>query len=234
MPDNYDILEPTSAPSGTTTRTVRAIDVGSGELAGAAVLVDTAGAALIGQLARTASLPVTLSNSDIVEIAPYRVSTFSPANPTGVHVPALPSGVTNDVLISGTTQPVTGNYTMGSTITVFVIPVGAAGYTSISIGMFFSGMPSGATANFIFNTCTSTGTSLGSSSIFGQPATGGGPFNMYLYAAQGAALSANATLSADSNLTMPWNAAPPYVFVRHGTASVTGSSTFTMVITRIK
>lgn len=233
MPDNYNILEPTSAPSGTTTRTVRAIDVGSGNLAGAAVLVDTAGAALIGQLARTASLPVTLSNSDIVDIAPYRVSTFSSANPTGVHVPSLPSGVTNDVLISGTTQPVAGNYTLGSTVTIFVIPVGAAGYTSISIGMFFSGMPSGATANFIFNTCTSTGTSLGASSIFGQPTTGG-PFNMYLYAAQGAAVSANATLSADSNLTLPWNAAPPYVFVRHGTASVTGSSTFTMVITRIK
>jgi hypothetical protein len=233
MADNYDILEPTSAPSGTTTRTIRAVDVGSGELAGAAVLVDTAGAALIGQLARTASLPVTLSNDDIVEIAPYRVSTFSPANPTGVHVPALPSGVTNDVLISGTTQPVTGNYTMGSTVTIFVIPVGAAGYTSISIGMFFSGMPSSATANFIFNTCTSTGTALGASSIFGQP-TAGGPFNMYLYAAQGATVSANATLSADSNLTMPWNAAPPYVFVRHGTALVTGSSTFTMVITRIK
>ena len=233
MPDNYNILEPTSAPSGTTTRSVRAIDVGSGDLAGAAVLVNTSGAALIGQLARTASLPVTLSNSDIVEIAPYRVSTFSSANPTGVHVPSLPSGVTNDVLISGTTQPVASNYTMGSTVTIFVIPVGAAGYTSISIGMFFSGMPSGATANFIFNTCTSTGTALGFSSIFGQPTTGG-PFNMYLYAAQGAAVSANATLSADSNLTMPWNAAPPYVFVRHGTASVTGSSTFTMVITRIK
>jgi hypothetical protein len=230
MPDNYDILEPTSAPSGTTTRTVRAIDVGSGNLAGAAVLVDTGGAALIGQQSRTASLPVTLSSSDI---APYRVSTFNPANPTGVHVPSLPSGVLNDVLISGTTQPVTSNYTMGSTITVFVIPVAAAGYTYITIGMFFSGTPSGATANFIFNTCTSTGTALGQSSIFGQPTTGG-PYNMYLYAAQGAALSASVTLSADSNLTLPWNAAPPYVFVRHGTASVTGSSTFTMVITRIK
>jgi len=44
MSDNYDILEPTSAPSGTTTRTIRAIDVGSGELAGAAVLVDSSGA----------------------------------------------------------------------------------------------------------------------------------------------------------------------------------------------
>jgi len=44
MADNYDILEPTSAPSGTTTRTIRAVDVGSGELAGAAVLVDSAGA----------------------------------------------------------------------------------------------------------------------------------------------------------------------------------------------
>jgi hypothetical protein len=43
MPDNYDILEPTAAPSGTTTRTVRALDVGSGELAGAAVLVDSNG-----------------------------------------------------------------------------------------------------------------------------------------------------------------------------------------------
>ena len=44
MPDNYNILEPTSVPSGTTSRTVRALDVGSGQLAGAAVLVDTAGA----------------------------------------------------------------------------------------------------------------------------------------------------------------------------------------------
>ena len=161
MPDNYNILEPTSAPSGTTTRTVRAIDVGSGNLAGAAVLVDTAGTALIGQLARTASLPVTLSNSDIVEIAPYRVSTFSSTNPTGVHVPTLPSGVTNDVLIAGTTQPVAGNYTL-STLLTWVIPVGAAGYTSLSIGIWLSGNIAGGTCQFNVWPSTSTGTNVGS------------------------------------------------------------------------
>ena len=233
MPDNYNILEPVTTPSGTTQRSIRAIDVGSGNLAGAAVLVDTSGAALIGQQARTASLPVTLSNSDIVEIAPYRVSTFSSTNPTGVHVPTLPSGVTNDVLISGTTQPVSSNYTIGATSTRFVIPVAAAGYTAVSIGFTYSAAPGGANANFVFGVCTSTGTSVGGNSIFTLP-TSGGPFNMYLYPAQGAAVSANTTLAADSNFTLPWNPAPPYIFLLHGTTSVTGSATFTMVVTRIK
>ncbi len=46
MADNYNILEPVTTPSGTQQRSIRAIDVGSGNLAGAAVLVDSAGAAV--------------------------------------------------------------------------------------------------------------------------------------------------------------------------------------------
>ena len=230
MPDNYDILEPTSAPSGTTTRTVRAIDVGSGELAGAAVLVDTAGAALIGQLARTASLPVTLSNSDIVEIAPYRVSTFSSANPTGVHVPALPSGVTNDVLISGTTQPVTGNYTLGALL-AWVIPVGAAGYTSLSVGIWLSGNITGGICSFNVWPSTSTGTNVGLTIT--HTIASGANFNQYYFAAQGAALAAGGALSANINAAMPWNAAPPYVTLQMGGGSVTGQNV-SFIVTRIK
>lgn len=230
MADNYDILEPTSAPSGTTTRTVRAIDVGSGELAGAAVLVDTSGVALVGQQARTASLPVTLSNSDIVDIAPYRVSTFSTANPTGVHVPTLPSGVTNDVLIAGTTQPVTGNYTLGTALT-WVIPVGAAGYTSLSIGIWLSGNIAGGTCSFNVWPSTSTGTNVGLT--ISHTIALGSNFNQYYFPAQGATLAAGGALSANINAAMPWNAAPPYVSLQMGGSSVTGPNV-SFIVTRIK
>lgn len=230
MADDCDILEPTSAPSGTTTRTVRAIDVGSGELAGAAVLVDTSGVALVGQQARTASLPVTLSNSDIVDIAPYRVSTFSTANPTGVHVPTLPSGVTNDVLIAGTTQPVTGNYTLGTALT-WVIPVGAAGYTSLSIGIWLSGNIAGGTCSFNVWPSTSTGTNVGLT--ISHTIALGSNFNQYYFPAQGATLAAGGALSANINAAMPWNAAPPYVSLQMGGSSVTGPNV-SFIVTRIK
>lgn len=231
MPDNYDILEPTSAPSGTTTRTVRAIDVGSGELAGAAVLVDTTGVALIGQLARTASLPVTLSNSDIIEIAPYRVSTFTTANPTGVHVPTLPSGVTNDVLINGTTQPVSGNLQMTSSAVLFVIPVAAAGYNALSIGIIPAATTTG-TCNFTFWPSTSTGTNVGASVTFGMTTTA---YNLFMYPAQGAALATTISpLTANTNVAMPWNPSVPYVTMSVGGSGFTGSPAFTLVVSRIK
>lgn len=188
MPDNYNILEPTSAPSGTTTRTVRALDVGSGELAGAAVLVDTSGNALIGVKNRSASLPVTIANEDTLDLARYRVSSFSAATPGGSHTPSLPSGVTNDLVISGS-QPVAADFSFtGVKSVLWTIPVVAAGYRNFSILVNWSAAPSGGNATIEY---LPTGNHT---TTFTQ--TAGSSHALLMINSEGASYTASATLSA--------------------------------------
>jgi hypothetical protein len=158
MPDNYDILEPTSAPSGTTTRTVRALDVGTGELAGAAVLVDSSGAVVpkaedsahttadpgipILGVVRTTPLATSSTAGD------YAMSTMDDrgrlyARTTGhFHVrltSAAPTPTGSDITDetgSAITSDMLAIRSTGSSTKYFFIPFGVAGYTQcvITIG----------------------------------------------------------------------------------------------------
>jgi len=229
MPDNYNILEPTSAPSGTTTRTIRAIDVGSGQLAGGAVLVNSSGTALLGVQNRSNSIPVTIANEDTVDLARYRVSAFSTSVPGGTHTPALPSGVTNDILVSGN-QPVAGDFLCangsGSTITrTFTIPVVASGYTDVSILITWSvSVGGGNVTMLIFPNASLHSTSFVQSS--------GGNRALFLIPFMGASLTAGVTLSSDLIAFSPFTRATERVIVQFSIPSAVSAGTFTMTVTR--
>lgn len=229
MPDNYNILEPTSAPSGTTTRTIRAVDVGSGNLAGAAVLVNSSGTALLNVQNRSNSIPVTIANEDTVELTRYRVSVFSNSVPGGTHTPALPSGVTNDILVDGN-QPVAGDFlcanTSGSTITrTFNIPVVSGGYTDVSILINYPTAPSGGAVTMnIFPNANSNSTSFVQSS--------GGQRALFLIPFMGGSLTAGATLTTDVIALSPFTRATNTVLVQFSIPSGVTAGTFRLVITR--
>ena len=231
MPDNYNILEPTSAPSGTTTRTVRALDVGFGDLAGAAVLVDTSGNALIGVKDRSASLPVTIANEDTVALTRYRVSSFTTGTPGGSHTPALPSGVTNDILVAGN-QPVAGDFlcanSTGSTITrTFTVPVVSSGYTDVSILISWSVGVAGANVTMLIF----PNGSLHSTSFVQSTAA---PANraLFLIPFMGASLTAGVTLSSDLVAFMPFTRATDRILVQFSIPNGVTAGTFAITVTR--
>ena len=231
MPDNYDILEPTSAPSGTTTRTVRAIDVGSGRLAGTAVLVNSSGTVLLGAQTRSNSLPVTVASEDIFDLSPYRVSSFSTSVPGGTHTPALPSGVTNDILVAGN-QPVSGDFlcanSSGSTVTrTFTIPVVSGGYNEVSILITWSVAVAGANVSMVIfpNSSQHETTFVQSTSAPANRALFLIPFN-------GASVTAGTTLTSDLVAFMPFTRATDRVLVRFSIPNGVTAGTFAMTVTR--
>ena len=233
MPDNYNILEPTSAPSGTTTRTVRAIDVGSNRLAGAAVLVDTSGNQLIGVQNRSASLPVTIANEDTLALSRYRVSTYDTTNPTGTHVPPLPSGEVNDVTVGGTTQGVANDFLFtaaagGARTINWEIPVVNAGYNTVAIIVQWSTAPvtSGVEISYIPNGVIVQATftnSAGASRV------------LSMVNSEGAAYTAGATMAADTiaRLAMEYGSLRTAYLRFTGLAGITGGSyRFTVIRSR--
>ena len=170
MPDNYSILEPTSAPSGTTTRTVRAVDVGAGELAGAAVLVDSTGAfvpkaeasvhttadpgiPMLG-VARTTPLATTSFAGDYAMPAIdvrgrlyTRTTSFFHLRLTSAAPTPTGSDITDETGAAITSDMLAIRST-GPTTKYFFIPFGVAGYTQMTITIghgTVAGLQNGAT-----------------------------------------------------------------------------------------
>jgi len=232
MADNYNILEPTTTPSGTTQRSIRALEISSQLHAGAVLIHGTSGAVLLGQSARADSVPVTLATQDFNGLTAGVMSIMSATTPTGDHYRngALDAGFTNDILITGTSAPVAGSYSPGGSTVNFVIPLGYAGYNNLVIGIEQTVAPSGSNMTYTILPSTHIGTQIGPSVVITQST--GSTFNAFLYAAMGAAITASAALAANSNFSTPFQPGTPAVTVRLGGGSGGGTCRMTIGRTR--
>jgi hypothetical protein len=232
MADNYNILEPVTTPSGTTQRSIRAIEISSQLHAGAVLVHGTTGAVLLGQSARADSIPVTLATPDFNGLAAGVMSIMSAASPTGDHYRngALDSSFVNDILIGGTTAPVAGSYSPAGATINFVIPVGYAGYNNITIGIEQTVAPAGTAMTYTVHPSTHIGTNIGVSIVITQSTTQ--TFSAFLYPAQGATISSTATLAANTNFATVLQPGVPAVRLIVAGGSTGGTCRITVGRTR--
>jgi hypothetical protein len=232
MADNYSILEPVTTPSGTTQRSIRAIEISSQLHAGAVLVHGTSGAVLLGQSARADSIPVTLATADFNGLAGGVMSIMSASSPTGDHYRngALDTSFTNDILINGTTAPVAGSYSPAGGTINFVIPVGYAGYNNVTIGIEQTVAPAGTAMTYTVHPSTHIGTNVGVSIVITQSTTQ--TFSAFLYPAQGAAISATTTLTANTNFATVLQPGVPAVRIIVAGGSTGGTCRITVGRTR--
>jgi hypothetical protein len=234
MADNYNILEPVTTPSGTTQRSIRAIEISSQLHAGAVLVHGTSGAVLLGQSARADSIPVTLATADFNGLAGGVMSIMSATSPTGDHYRngALDTSFTNDILINGTTAPVAGSYSPAGGTINFVIPVGYSGYNNITIGIEQTAAPVGSNMTYTVHPSTHIGTNIGVSIVITQSVGVGNTFSAFLYPALGAAISATATLTANTNFATVLQPGVPAVRIIVAGGSSGGTCRITVGRTR--
>ena len=234
MADNYNILEPVTTPSGTTQRSIRAIEISSQLHAGAVLVHGTTGAVLLGQSARADSIPVTLATPDFNGLTAGVMSIMSAASLTGDHYRngALDASFVNDILRDGVTAPGASSYTPAGGTSNFVIPLGYAGYNNITIGIEQTVAPAGTAMTYTVHPSTHTGTNIGVSIVITQSVGGGTTFSAFLYPAQGATISSTATLTANTNFATVLQPGVPAVRLIVAGGSTGGTCRITVGRTR--
>jgi hypothetical protein len=99
MPDNYQFVEPTTAPTGTQIATARAPEIGGVKHQAAILFHPTTGAALIGRAAAAAALPVALSSEDLAALAAI-LTALSGTQPVSVAALPLPAGAATQTTLA--------------------------------------------------------------------------------------------------------------------------------------
>ena len=223
MADNYNILEPVTTPSGTTQRSIRAIEISSQLHAGAVLVHGTTGAVLVGAATRANSVPMTFAQEDRLALARYRVSVFNSATPTGTHTPALESSESQDILVSGN-QPVAGDYSFTAVKTVtWQIPLLNSGYNRLTIIVRWTTAPTAdSTINYYAD---------GGNIVQTWTQSSGQVRVLLLYPHDGQALSAGGTLSANTAAPVVATSVANVLLLITGGAGIT-AGTYNLTIAR--